>query len=137
MKKLEDISKNHPYEVPDGYFDRLPGIIQARVAKPGTRGAFSWYTGLRLALPIILMAVVGIFWYRTDSHSSLRDTVADELETVEVDQLSLFLNDTDLTTDELVETVTWSESDLQALEDEVYSTIIFSTEQVEGLLDNF
>jgi len=135
MKRLEDIPKKAPFEVPDGYFDRLPGTIQARVAKQQGRPAFSWTFAMRLAVPIFLLAVVGIFWYRTDGNVAF--SVVAELETVEEDQLTQFLNDTDLTTEELVETVTWSEGDIRELENHVYSSIEVSNEQLENLLDQF
>jgi hypothetical protein len=51
MKKLEDISKKNIFEVPDGYFEKLPGIIQARVAKPEST---PWFVPtLKFALPIV------------------------------------------------------------------------------------
>jgi hypothetical protein len=33
MKKLEDIPKKTIFEVPEGYFDKLPGVIQSRIAE--------------------------------------------------------------------------------------------------------
>ena len=32
MKKLEDIPKKEIFDVPDGYFEKLPGKIQARIS---------------------------------------------------------------------------------------------------------
>ena len=70
MKKLEDIPKKNVFEVPDGYFDRLPGIIQARVSQE--KPSFVWYSwpvALRYALPVLLMMAVGIFWYTSNPYS--------------------------------------------------------------------
>ena len=38
MKKLEEIPKKEVFKVPEGYFENLPGIIQARVAQQNKVG---------------------------------------------------------------------------------------------------
>jgi hypothetical protein len=134
MKKLEDISKKNIFEVPDGYFDRLPGVIQSRIAtKP--RETFQWAMSLKYAIPVILLAVVGIFWFNNASVNS--NAVEDQLETIQEDQLSLYLADADLSTEDLAETITWSEEDLMELEDEVYSIVEISSEQLENVLNEY
>lgn len=136
MKKLDDLPKKNIFEVPEGYFERLPGVIQSRTAAKTKSTAYAWGSALRYSLPILLLAAVGIFWFNTNYNTPLRG-VEVELENMEPDQLSLFLNDTDLNTDELIETMTWSEDDLNELQDDVYSKLEVTGQQVESLLDEY
>ena len=52
MKKLEDIPKQNIFEVPDGYFDKLPSVIQARIAKPEPK--FWQLPAFRYAMPLLI-----------------------------------------------------------------------------------
>ena len=60
MKKLDEIPKKSIFEAPEGYFDRLPGIIQARVsplavgAKQGPQWMPYFFFGLKYALLVLL-----------------------------------------------------------------------------------
>lgn len=130
MKKLEDIPKKNIFEVPDGYFDRLPLKILDRVATPAAV-QFSWQPALRYALPVLLLAGFGLFWYQQYQPV----TVEQELAQIQADQLGLFLEDESLSTDELVETMTWTEEDLQSLEDQVYATFNASEAEWNDILD--
>lgn len=130
MKKLEDIPKQNIFEVPDGYFDRLPLNIQERLAKPAAPG-FSWQPALRFALPVLLLAGFGIFWYQQNQPV----TVEQELARIQADQLGLFLEDESLSTDELIESMRWTEEDLQSLEEQVYATFNASEHEWNEMLD--
>jgi hypothetical protein len=131
MKKLEDIPKQNIFEVPDGYFDRLPLKIQERVARPVASPWLLWAPALRYAVPVLLLAGMGIFWYQQNTPM----TIEDELARIQDDQLSLFLADESLSTDDLLETMTWSEEDLQSLENQVYATFDASETEWNELLD--
>ncbi|MFZ5972499.1 MAG: hypothetical protein ACOYXA_12985 [Bacteroidota bacterium] len=129
MKKLEDIPRKPIYHVPDGYFERLPQVIQSRVShKPqGTGLSLSWGWALRVAVPVLALAVALWFWWPA------KPTVEEQLAAIDVGQLTLYLNDTDLTTEDLLETVTWSSEDLEALEETVYSTMDLGAEADEWI----
>ena len=140
MKKLEDIPKKNVFEVPDGYFDRLPGIIQTRisVSRPSPVGILSWSKALRYALPVILLMGAGIFWYQNNPGSnSSKVNVQSELAAIQSDQLVAYLDDHELTTEDLVETVTWSSDDLNSLENAVYSTLNVTHHQLEEILNEY
>jgi hypothetical protein len=131
MKKLEDIPKKNTFEVPKGYFDQLPGIIQTRVAtKP--KPSFQWTMALRYAIPVLILVMAGIFWFN-------RTPIAqgNEWDAVQEDQLALYLNDTDLTSEDLAEAMTWSENDLAELEGQVYASLEVSSEELENALNEF
>jgi hypothetical protein len=135
MKRLEDIPKKNVFEVPEGYFSRLPGIIQSRisVSRPSPFGVPSWRTALRYAIPVTLLMVAGIFWYNPDRFSS-KVNVQFELASMRTDQLAAYVEDNELTTEDLVETVTWSPQDLSDLENAVYSTLDVTHHQLEEIL---
>lgn len=131
MKKLEDIPKTNIFEVPEGYFEKLPGIIQSRVAKPDPTPWFAptW----KFALPILAFIAVGIVWFT----SQTGDSFEQQLASIQTEQLIAYLDDGDLTMDELAETVTWSETDLNELEEKVFSTIEVSGDELDVLLEEF
>lgn len=137
MKKLEDIPKKSPFEVPDGYFDRLPSVIQSRVTETKKNKAYQWSFSVRYALPILILAGIGIFWFNNKPSVNSYEEFEIELESVQPDQLSIYLDDSDLSTEDLVETVTWSEEDLKDLEDHVYSTMEVTGDELEKVLDEY
>ncbi len=133
MKKLEDLPKKNIFEVPDGYFDQLPGVIQSRIVQKEKNPETSWSLAFRYALPVLLLAGIGIFWFNYDKQGSAEE----ELQTVNPEQLTLFLNDTDLSTEELIETVAWSNADLEDLEDEVYSSLEVTSPEMDKVFDEY
>jgi hypothetical protein len=136
MKKLENIPKKNIFEVPEGYFEKLPGIVQSRVAAQSKSKATQWVFALRYALPILILACIGIFWFNNSTSYQYNELEA-ELESLQPGQLSIYLNDTDLSTEELVETVAWSEDDLQELEENVYSTLEVTSQELDNVLDEY
>ena len=50
MKKLEDIPKKQNFEVPEGYFEKLPGIIQSRVTQQHKEKSWGFDAPLRTSL---------------------------------------------------------------------------------------
>jgi len=132
MKKLEDLPRKNIFEAPDGYFDQLPGIIQSRIAqKEKNKSQLSWGFALKYAFPVLLLTGIGIFWF---NNNKLGNAEA-ELATVNPDQLTLFLNDTDLSTEELIETIPWNNTDLEDLEDEVYADLEVTGGEMDKVLD--
>jgi hypothetical protein len=115
MKKLEDIPKKKVFDVPEGYFDSLPGIIQARVSKPeretATRPVFAY--ALRYALPVVLVASIGIFWLTRQPTVTSPEAI---LASIETEDLVAYLETTDFTTDELLDEVSLDANDVQQIE---------------------
>ncbi len=116
MKKLEDIPKKDLFKAPDGYFDKLPGIVQARVAKPEAKPI--WMSVLKFALPVLALVTVGIFWF---SNPTVQN-VETELAGINTEQLMAYLDNTEVVWEEPEAEGDWSEDDLLELEDRVYST---------------
>ena len=118
MKKLEDIPKNSPFKVPEGYFDRLPGMIQARIAeKSDVKEAKPYFRyALQYALPVVVLAIVAVIYLVPPATQNV-DTL---LASVSTDELVAYLEDSEITTEELLEEMTLDNESVEAIESEVY-----------------
>ncbi len=136
MKKLEEIPKKNVFEMPDGYFDRLPGIIQSRISETEPIGAvfFSWRVTLRYAVPILVMLTLGIGWYESQQMSS-NGNIRLQLAAIRPSELAAYLEEHDVATEDLVETASWSPDDLSDLENSVYSDLDVSRKAIENMID--
>ncbi|HEU5291512.1 MAG TPA: hypothetical protein VFU05_12770 [Cyclobacteriaceae bacterium] len=134
MKKLEDIPKKHPFKVPEGYFDKLPGIIQARIVdKSEVQEAKSYFRhALQYALPVIALAIVVVIYFIPKNTQDV-DTI---LASVSTEELVAYLENSEITTEELLEEMTLDTESVEAIESEVY----FNFNELENLdeldLDN-
>jgi hypothetical protein len=128
MKKLEDMPKNHPFNVPDNYFDKLPGIIQARVAEPSVQQASPYVRyALRYAMPVIALIVVAVLYFMPKAQENTDALLA----SVSTEQLALYLEDSDLTTDEILDAAELDDESVEAIEAEVYFNDIDLTDVTE------
>jgi len=129
MKKLEDIPKNNPFSVPDGYFDKLPGVIQARIAEGAaakqSRPFFQY--AFRVALPITAVVIAAILYFKPSATENYNDLLA----SVDTEQLTAYLEESDITTDELLDAAELDEESIEAIESEVY----FNDIDLENLSD--
>lgn len=117
MKKLDDISREVPFKVPDGYFDRLPGVIQARVAKPSPR---LWFApSLKFAMPVLAIVLALTLWFTGREGNSIEAQISE----IQTEQLMAYLEETDLSYDLMNEEVDLSEEDLLELEESVFSSM--------------
>lgn len=138
MKKLEEISKKEIFNVPEDYFDKLPGIIQARVATPQNETNAAWRFTLRYALPAVVLLAIGIVWF----NQSPKVMDAEQLlSTIQTDDLVAYLNDSDMTTEELLADAHLSDEDATEIEANVYG-LNLENENLEDILtemelDNF
>lgn len=132
MKKLEDIPKKEVFDVPEGYFEKLPGMIQSRVSNPGVTSHPVWVYGLRYALPAVVLLAVAIFWFDRpgDDHSP-----EGMLASIQTEELVAYLNDSDLTTDELLDQVHLDGVDASEIESDVYGLNI-SADDLDTILDD-
>lgn len=130
MRKLEDIPKKDLFKAPEGYFDKLPGIIQARVAKPEPKSV--WVPVLKFALPVVALVAAGIFWLSKPTLPS----VENELAAINTEQLIAYLDNTEVVWEDVELDSDWSEYDFLELEDRVYSTFTTDGSELE-LLDEF
>jgi hypothetical protein len=106
MKKLEDIPKKSIFEVPEGYFDRLPGVIQSRIAeKSPVRDQQSyWVLSLRYALPAIVLIAASIFVYQ-NYYSNQATDAESILASIDSQELVNYLDDDNVSMEEILEDV--------------------------------
>jgi hypothetical protein len=133
MKKLEEIAKENIFKVPDGYFEKLPGVIQARVAKPEPKVSFA--PAFKFALPVVAIAIAVTVWFTSQGVS-----FEDQLNEIQTEQLMAYLEESDLSADLLTEEVSWSAEDLNELEEKVFSSmepIDITIEDLSVEPDNF
>ncbi|MCE2994771.1 MAG: hypothetical protein ACK5RG_09590 [Cyclobacteriaceae bacterium] len=102
MKKLEDIPKAQPFQVPDNYFEDLPMRIQARIQEPERKSVWAgeWGLALKLAIPVLVIGIGAvIFWpsAKTDS-----DPLAN-LDSVPTSELLAYLESDEISTEEILE----------------------------------
>jgi hypothetical protein len=119
--KLEDLPKKEIFNVPEGYFEKLPGVIQARIAerqqqttsRPVLRYAFQY------ALPLVMIITIGLIWFK-NSPSSNQTTTELLLTEIQTEDLIAYLDNTNMTTDELLEHASLDAVDAEEIEQEVY-----------------
>ena len=131
MKKLEDIPKKEIFTVPEGYFDKLPGIIQSRVATREKSAIPVFQMAFRYALPVLIIGVA-VFWFmKPGSDAKSAEGILAGIETTD---LIAYLEETDLSTDELLDHVVLDGLDAEEIESEVY-TFDLSDTDVDAVLD--
>jgi hypothetical protein len=138
--KLDQIPKKKPYVAPDGYFDTLPGIVQSRIQaeKPERPSQVYVRFGLRYALPVLVLLVSGIFWFRSDNSGV--DEFESELAAMDMQNLEMYLEGNELPADEFIETLNpaaigWSTEELEALENSVYASYVLPGADMNELID--
>jgi hypothetical protein len=133
MKKLEDIPKKEIFEVPDGYFERLPERIQTRISGSisSTENSFIFRYKLQYALPLIIVVATGIYWF---SAADQPENVESLLASVQTEQLVAYLGESDITTEDLLEHVVFNFEDLEEIESEVYP-LATDTPEFENLVN--
>jgi hypothetical protein len=120
MKKLEDIPKQNIFTTPEDYFDKLPGMIQARVQKAPEAKPYLSYA-FKYALPAIAFLLLFVFWFNqpalpTDSESLLSN--------IQTEDLMAYINESDISTEDLLDNVDLYTDDLDEIENEVYDLTI-------------
>lgn len=141
--KIDDLIKKVPFQVPDGYFERLTVDIQAKIAANPQR---QWVSSPQLrwvltsAATAVLVASLWVFNSRIE-----HETTADEL-LAEVNEQALldYLDMTDLSDAELLDGLSeeelkqlWTDEDLLEeleLESETLDDLIEAYETEENLL---
>ena len=133
MKKLEDIPKKEIFNVPDGYFDKLPGLIQARTVKAetGLRNTPVFRYAIRYTVAFSILVVGILFWFRQSAPLESPESLLANVETAD---LIAYLNDSDLTTEELMDELLLDQSDATGIEAQVYKLRV-QDDDLDEILD--
>jgi hypothetical protein len=121
MRKLDDIPKKHPFNVPDDYFDQLPGKIQARVQGKDREHVGTWAPVMRYALAMIVVAAVAFVWLWGGANSHDAESPEAILASLETADLVAYLNEGEITTDELLEGMRFNNDDATEIEEAVFN----------------
>ncbi|MDZ4715684.1 MAG: hypothetical protein SH819_09465 [Cytophagales bacterium] len=135
MKRLEDIPKKTLFEVPEGYFEKLPGVIQARVAVREEQSVWSPFLsyGLKVALPIVVLVVAALFFWP----NSAAKTPEQMLASIESEQLVAYLRETDLNADDFLDAVPLDQFEVDALQENAINEMNFNDMDLEALANEF
>jgi len=134
MKKLDDIPKKNIFEVPDGYFDRLPMKIQAKVETHGaTRAIPVWNLAVRYALLIVIVGFALVYFFRPKSHQT-----EELLAEVSNEHLIAYLSESEISLNELLEMANFNESDADSLSQHLNNTLLgdFDVKEFKSVLEN-
>ena len=109
--RLEDINKRQVFtKPPDGYFDKLPGIIQAQTAnKPSERPLLYWVRAMKL-VPAVAAIVLIVLYSGLLNYDQSVPGLDEVLSEVTSEDIIKYLENMELTNEEILEEV-----DLMAL----------------------
>lgn len=123
MKKLEDIEKKNVFKVPDGYFEELPSMIQARVSKPSKDTSPFFGFALRYALPACVL-IIGLTWfYQNQTAVSQSQNVEEMLASIDTNSLIDYVEETEISLDDVLETYEITSEDMNEIEIAAYPDI--------------
>jgi hypothetical protein len=139
MIRLDDIPKNRMFSTPEDYFDKLPGIIRSKTTETAREQGFVFNLPVfyRLAVPALAILLV-VFYFALRPTGSNYDVPA-LLAEVSTAELIAYLDESDITTDELLSLVniediavdTMFEEDIQLLDDNELNQILDEYEDFE------
>jgi len=134
MKKLDDIPKKNIFEVPEGYFDRLPLKIQARVEEAQVRHAMPvWNLAVRFALPIVIIGFALVYFLKPASNQTevLLASISNE-------NLVSYLDESDIEESDILEIANFNESDADSLSQHLNDSLLgdFDVAEFKGVLEN-
>lgn len=120
MKKLDDIPKKNIFEVPEGYFDRLPMKIQERVEfSTQTPSASVWSLSLRYALPVIVACFALFYYLKPNAHET-----EELLASISNEHLIAFLHESDVSESDLLEVANFNDADADSLNQQLNNTLL-------------
>lgn len=133
MKKLDDIPKKNIFEAPEGYFERLSGVIQARVADRTDMPSWipMFRIGLRYALPALMIAIAAFFYLSRTAPLSAEDLIA----SMDSASLAAYLDESDMSTEDLLESVPLDYNEADAIREQTIDDIDLNEDDIEYLND--
>ena len=134
MKNLENIPKKNVFEVPEGYFDSLPGIIQTRIAaeKPYSM-RYRVVCSLKYALPALAIVLIAFFFWSKPVGQSTEDLLA----SVDSSSLVAYLEDSDISSDDLLESIPLQTDEVDAIQENSMDEIQANDLDLKTLRDEF
>ena len=137
---LNDLEKGHVFKVDDSYFESLAGKIQERVT---SKQISPWYDSWKIKMAILAPAMMMIFavgyvLFQADNIDTTN--IEAMLEEVDTNDLIAYLDNSEITTDELLEIVGAENIEFEDFENEDiidFSDQDLSEIDIEDLYDEF
>jgi hypothetical protein len=103
--KLDDTHKKNVFKVPDQYFEEFPGRLQERILEETDQGrgkliSFPSYIRVAVAASILILITFFLFLLQ-NNHPSVEELLSD----VPTESLITYLEESDMSVDELMETI--------------------------------
>lgn len=102
---LDDINKKNIFKVPDQYFDEFPGRLQKRIREESDKGTgklISFPSFIRVAVAASVLILITLFMFLLqNNHPSVEELLAD----VPTESLIAYLEESDMSVDELMESI--------------------------------
>ncbi len=131
---LDNIPKRNFQQVPDGYFEQLPSIIQAKIENESGKRTpvftigFNWQTAAIAATITLLLVFSGVF--KSDNSSQ---SVEDMLAEIGVEDIIEYLDYSEITTMEIVAELDLDENDIDDfLENDIH---LLNNDEFESIKD--
>ena len=136
--KLSGISKENPFEIPEGYFEELQQSIHKRITEESSDTktilfvpGFNWQTSL-IAAALTIIAVV----YSTFQQVNVSQDPQQILAEVSVNDILDYIDYSDLTTSDILAVVNFEENEIDKfIEDDIQ---LLNTNEIESIdIDEF
>lgn len=111
MKRLEDIEKKDIFQVPEGYFDTLPTIIQSRVTEKTSNWNPSFVLGLKFALPVLVIGL-SLFWFLGGETKTNPEQL---LASVSTEDIADYIHAMEISNDDLLDALDYSQINADSL----------------------
>ena len=132
MKRLDEIPKKSLFEAPEGYFEKLPGRIQARISTPEPEVAWGKLT-LRYAVPLVMLAAAAIFVVTNRPTLSPEEVIA----SMDSEQLVAYLEDVELNTDDLLDAITLEPAEVESIEMDALGDFVMDERSTEAWMEEY
>lgn len=131
--KLKGLKDKQLFTVPDGYFDRLPERVQARITTSEKRMVFKFPVALKFAFPVVLLTIVVVFWMQNNGINKTQD-VHQLLSEIPTDDILDYLEDSDLSLADIIDGIDGEES---VFENHMYELDTISEEDMSVYLEDY
>lgn len=136
-RKLDDIEKKNIYKIPEGYFDKLPGIIQSRAVEESKKSSlFSSIPVFKYAIPALLVVILAGYYAFFDTQEQPKSAI-ELLAEVDTDELVEYLAYSEITTEEILANIELHEVDFEFENEEVDLLNDSDLEDLDHVLDEF
>jgi len=110
--KLDEIPKRNIFTTPEGYFDELPSIIQARTKEKESILSHPVFVGsLKYAIPMMLIIIAVAIWKQPDSQLATEQLLSE----ISTEEIIDYMQDSEMTSYELVEILQLSGEELSQI----------------------